>query len=284
MNGNSLKKIKPALLSLVFYALLIISCKSNPPKPKELPPASIQNVSYQWGELSRNRKDINDVIKYNEKGKIETLLTTYDNNTSTTIKFDYQENKIFLNTAFNDSYELDNKGRVVLHTSSQVQNGMTFINTQKYNYDNEGYLAKIDLAVNGLIYSVVTYEVKNGNYQKFKLSDSNDGKVSREYVFSYNNTKVTSSFSMFTAVFANNTYLAIEKYLNFGKQSINQLSSVDYKIINLDGELKQGVLNVVSRLDGANNIIKLELIGKEIEGIPSDNLSPLPRAVSLVLN
>ncbi|TKC04862.1 hypothetical protein [Pedobacter frigoris] len=180
----------------------------------------------------------------------------------------------------NDSYELDDKGRVVLHTSSQVQQGMTFVNTEKYSYDNAGYLVKIDLAGNGSIYSVITYEVNNGNYQKFSLSNSKDGKITRQYVFSYNNTKVTSPFSMFTALFANNTYSAIEKYLNFGKQSVNQMSSVDYSILNLNGDLRIGTLNVISQLDEARNIVKLELIGNKIEGTPSDNLSPLPRSVS----
>lgn len=284
MNRNSLQKIELALLSLAFCSLLIISCKSDQVEPEELSPASIQNVSYQWGELSINRKNINDIIKYNEKGKIETLLSTDDKNILTTIDFDYQGNKIFLNTAFNDSYELDNKRRVILHTSSQVQQGITLVNTEKYSYDNAGYLAKIDLASNNFIYSVINYEVNNGNYQKFSLSNPKDGNVTRQYIFSYNNTKVISSFSLFTALFANNTHSAIEKYLNFGKQSVNQLSSIDYKVINLNGDLKSGSLNVVSHLDGAHNITKVELIGNEIQGMPSDNLSPLPRTVSFVLN
>lgn len=284
MSRNSLQKIELSLLSLTFCALLTISCKSDQVEPEKLSPTSIQSVSYQWGELSINRKNVNDIIKYDEKGKMAALLTTDDKNISTTIDFDYQGNKIFLNTASNDSYELDDKGRVVLHTSSQVQHGMTFVNTEKYSYDNAGYLVKIDLASNNLIYSVVTYDVNNGNYQKFSLSNPKDGKVTRQYVFSYNNTKVASSFSMFTAIFANNTYSAIEKYLNFGKQSANQLSSVDYSIMNLNGDLKRGTFNVVSHLDGAHNIIKFELIGNEIGGMPSDNLSPLPRTVSLKLN
>lgn len=89
---------------------------------------------------------------------------------------------------------------------------------------------------------------------------------------------------MFNAVFANNTYSTVEKYLNFGKQSVNQLSSVVYRLINLNGDIKTGTLDVITNLDEARNIIKLELIGKRIEGTPSDNLSPLPRTVSFVLN
>lgn len=284
MNRNSFKKIERALLSLAFCSLLVVSCKSDRVEPEELFPASIKNADYQWGELSINRKSVKDSIKYNEAGKIETLITIDERNISKTIDFDYQGNKILLNTSFKDSYELDAKGRVVLHTSSEVQQGMTFVHTEKYSYDNSGYLVKMDLAVNNLIYSVINYDVNNGNYQKFSVSNPTDGKVSRQYVFSYNTTKVTSSFSMFTAIFANNTYSAVEKYLNFGKQSVNQLSSVDYSILNLNGEISRGTLNVVSNLDAANNTIKFELIGSEIKGMPSDNLSPLPRAASFVLN
>jgi hypothetical protein len=241
---------------------------------------AITKAHYEWGDLSISPKVYDDVITYNNSGQIEKITTSGQINS--VINFTYKDNRVLLDTRYNDIFEFDNQKRVVLHTSTEVQHEMTFVHTQRYTYDANGYLNKVYLGINGTEYTYISYEVKNGNYTRYALKTSDD-KITREYIFNYSNTKISTALALFTPVFSNNTLATVEKYLNFGKQSINMLSSVNYNLINLDNTTKSSTLNVQSNLNADMNIIDFKLVGDAIIGVPADNLSPLPRNVSLQL-
>lgn len=243
--------------------------------------AAISAAHYEWGDLSLSPKIYDDVITYNTAGQIEKV--TLSGGINQTIDVTYSGHEITLNTPFKDVFELDNQGRVVLHTSTQVQHDFIFMHTEQYNYDANGYLTRVSLSLNGTEYSKILYEVKNGNYTRYALQNSSDGRITREYQFTYSKTNTTSAFALFTPVFSNNTLATVEKYLNFGKQSVNVLSTVNYKIISLDNTTKSGSLTVKSNLNAEKNIIDFELVGDAIAGVPADNLSPLPRRASFEL-
>jgi hypothetical protein len=136
----------------------------------------------------------------------------------------------------------------------------------------------------GFKYGIINYAVQNGNYINYTLADTLDNNVTRKYDFLYSNTKASSSLSFFSPVFSNNTYSSIEKYLNFGKQSVNLLSSINYQVANEDKTVPTGTLMVTGQLDVLGNFVKLNLIGGNISGMPLDNLSPIPRSVSIAYN
>jgi hypothetical protein len=137
--------------------------------------------------------------------------------------------------------------------------------------------------LNGTLFSTIGYKVVNGNYTSFVLSNTSDGKITREYDFTYGTAKANSPISLFTAVFGDNTYVAIEKYLNFGKQSVNVISGINYTIGNEDGTVSTGTLPATSQVDTNGNLTNLDLTsGAYIGESPLDNLSPLPRSVRFV--
>jgi hypothetical protein len=285
-------------LSIALCSLFIVSCKKaaiGDLKMAELSALkSLDTISYLWGDQSLSRFNTTDIIKYNSAGKIDSVITTYPGlKFVSSIRFTYQGNKIMLNTPYNDTYTLDNLGRVVSH-STLVTNpgGDNNENDEQYIYDGNGYLSKVILSgaifVNsqriGFKYGIINYTVQNGNYINYTLSDTVGNNVTRKYDFLYSNTKASSSFSFFSPVFSNNTYSSIEKYLNFGKQSVNLLSAINYQVANEDKTVQTGTLMVTGELDVLGNIVKLNLIGGNISGMPLDNLSPIPRSVSIAYN
>jgi YD repeat-containing protein len=267
-----------------FILSAIVSCsKLDAVKPKTLAASDkqISSVSYTWGDMSLSRQNQSDVVAYNNEGRI-TSLTSADGGATVSIAFTYQDNKIILNTPFADTYQLDNQGRVTLHTATHNEpDNFVYTNTEQYTYDNDGYLKEVDMAGNGLVYSVIKYQVSNGNYTSYVLADPTGANVTRQYDFSYSNTAAVSAFEFFTPVLGNNTYNSIEKYLNFGKQSANLLSGINYKIADEGGAVQTGALAVTGQTDASGNITQLTLTGAAITGMPLDNLSPFPRSVTI---
>ena len=286
------KPFQPARLFLAIMILsagFITSCKKSGLEPvKSLDatvPGTVDSVTYVWGDMSGTRGNDLDIIKYNSDGKIDAVNSAEGGLSIIYISFTYQGNKIILNTDAQDIYTLDNTGRVSLHDSKYVEpNGDTVNNEEQYHYDSDGYLSKVVLigsfVYGRYTYGVLTYTVQGGNYTSYTLADTAGNNVTRTYAFSYNSTPVKSSFSFYSPIFGDNTYAAIEKYLNFGKQSVDQLTAVTYHITDLDKSIQSGTLNVSTSFDANGNIKQLSLTGPPITGAPSDNLSPLPRTVS----
>lgn len=281
----NLKKLqKQALIAAAaFIAFGMASCaKFDGAKPKTLSVTDeqISSVTYQWGDMSLSRQNQTDVITYGSDGKIASLASS-----NGTINFTYQGNQVSLNTPYNDTYQLDNQGRVTLHTATHIEpDNFVYINTEAYTYDNDGYLKQVDMAGNGNVYSVIRYQVSNGNYTSYTLADANGANVTRQYDFTYSSTAAISAFQFFTPVMGNNTYNSIEKYLSFGKQSANLLSGISYKIADEGGTVQTGSLNVTGQTDANGNITQLTLSGAAITGMPLDNLSPFPRSVTITYN
>jgi hypothetical protein len=277
------------VLLVVCVSAFITSCKkdllSNPNQLSKIaPPKALDTVYYQWGDLSINRSTITDVIQYDNAGKIGKVTSIYPvGQPALTVNFTYKDNQVTLDTDMKDIYTLDENGRVVSHQSTSVQDNFTYTETQKYDYDSNGYLSDIGMFLNGTLFSTIGYKVVNGNYTSFVLSNTSDGKITREYDFTYGTAKASSPISLFTAVFGDNTYVAIEKYLNFGKQSVNVISGINYTIGNEDGTVSTGTLPATSQVDTNGNLTNLDLTsGAYIGESPLDNLSPLPRSVRFV--
>jgi hypothetical protein len=293
---------KPYMLSsrllFMFIAFLCISfysCKKDNQKNEDPTPSStlqkISNASYSWGELSINKKVESDSVNHDAvTGNIKNVVTyDSDGNLLSNIAFTYSNNKITLNTQYADEYDLDNSGRVVYHSSSEIQQGHNIVSIERYAYDTNGYLNKVTMSLTfdgnvSPVFSTIDYEVSNGNYTKYTLSNTDSGTVTRQYVFSYNlNKKVNSSGSLFAPIFANDTYSNVDKYLNYGKSSVNLLTGMNYTLRNLDKTVVTGSFNVLSTLNSNGYIISLTLAGNDIPGFPSDNISPLPRSVTFGL-
>jgi hypothetical protein len=285
-------KPRPALLCLPAFLCLLIfitSCKRDDTDKitVDLKPVT---ASYNWGELAINKKIQSDNISYNSAGKISNVLTLGSRgDTLSNITFTYTDNKITLNSGYNDEYDLDNTGKVVYHSTQEVQQGHNIVEIERYSYDDNDYLKKITLSLTfdggpESLYSTIDYEVANGNYTKYTLSNTDSGTVTRQYAFTYNtNRKVTSPASFFVPVFANNTLSNIDKYLNYGRASVNLLSGITYSIRNLDKTVSTGSFNVLSTVNSDGYVTSLNLAGNSIAGFPSDNLSPLPKSVSFTL-
>jgi len=287
-------------LFMAFLSTLIISCKklamNESKKATELLSSkSLDTISYQWGDQSLSRYNTTDIISYNSNGKIDSIITTYPGvKFVSSIRFTYLGNKIMLNTPYNDTYTLDNLGRVVFHSGvvKDVAGNPHNEDDEQYIYDGNGYLSKVILSGAIFInsarisfkYSIISYSVQNGNYTNYTLADTLGSNVTRKYDFLYSGAHAKSSFSFFSPVFSNNTYSAVEKYLNFGKQSVNLLSAINYQISNEDKSIQTGTMTVTSQVDALGNIIKLNLLGGNISGMPLDNLAPIPRSVGIVYN
>jgi len=237
------------------------------------------------------KKTESDIIKYDATtGKIDSVLT-YDNNNNllSNIIFTYSANKITLNTPYNDEYDFDNTGKVVYHSTQEVQQGHNIMEIQRFSYDANNYLNKVTMSLTfdgtvSPVYSEIDYVVENGNYTKYTLSNTDSGTVTRQYVFTYNTGKTVSSPCSFLApIFADNTVANIDKYLNYGKASVNLLTGLSYTILNLDKTVSTGSFNVVTNVNSDNYITSLSLSGNDVAGFPSDNLSPLPRSISFNL-
>ncbi|MGZ4000270.1 MAG: hypothetical protein ACXVIY_06570 [Mucilaginibacter sp.] len=255
-------------------------------KPKTLSSSEkqISSVSYTWADMSLSRQNQSDLITYDSGGRI-TNLSSADGISTVNIAFTYQGNQVILNTPYNDTYQLDNLGRVTLHTATHNEpDNFVYTNTEQYIYDNDGYLKEVDMAGNGSVYSVIKYQVSNGNYTSYTLADPTGANVTRQYDFSYSNAAAVSSFRFFTPVMGNNTYNSIEKYLDFGKQSASLLSGINYKIADEGGAVQTGSLSVSCQTDASGNITQLTLGGSAITGMPLDNLSPFPRSVTITYN
>jgi hypothetical protein len=292
------QKIALFVLLVIFSTTFITSCKKSElaPDPNELtdiaPPKSIDTVKYSWGDLSISRAIATDKIKYDNAGKIGSVTSIDAVGQAATILFTYQSNKIMLNTKMKDVYTLDDAGRVIFHSATNAQDS-TFIfkEEQQYLYDGNGYLSKILWTINGITYhfkstvSIITYMVQNGNYSSYTLADSTGANITRQYKFSYSDIKVNSQFSFFSPIFGDNTYVAIEKYLNFGKQSVNLLSGINFTVAMEDGSIQTGLYTATSKFDALGNISSISFYpGGYMIGMPLDNLSPLPRAVSFIYN
>ena len=282
--------ISKPLIACLFITFTFSSCKKDNQDPVDVIPLKVSSATYQWGELAINKKEGYDVVKYNPgTGKIDSVIATGPTGSvPVTVVFSYAGNKLSLNTAFQDEYELDNNGRVITHITHEVQHGNEIASIQRYTYDANGYLNKVTMSSNfnstvGIPFSEINYTVKNGNYTRFALSNIADGKVTREYNFDYNTSRTAySPASLFAPGFANNTLSNIDKYLNFGKGSKNLLKAVNYRVINLDNTLVIGSFDAAVQVNAANYLTGLSLSGTAISGMPSDNLSPLPRRVSFV--
>lgn len=281
-----------ALLCLSVFSCLLISFSSCKRDNTNQPTVALKlsNAAYNWGDLSINKKIESDEVKYNTAGNIERVTTTDDNgNTISNIQFTYSGNRITLNTKYNDEYDLDNSGKVVYHSLSDVQHGHNIVEIERYSYDDNDYLNKITLSLTfdggpETFYSEIDYVVQNGNYTRYTLSNTDSGTVTRQYVFTYNSgKKVNSPVSFFAPVFANNSQSNIDKYLNYGKPSVNLLTGVKYTILNEDKTISAGTLNVASNVNTDGYITSLNLVGDDIAGFPTDNLSPLPRGINFVL-
>jgi hypothetical protein len=281
-----------ALLCLSVFSYLLISfssCKrDNTNQPAVT--SKLSNAAYDWGDLSINKKIESDEVKYNAAGNIEKVITTDDNgNTISNIQFTYSGSKITLNTKYNDEYDLDNSGKIVYHSLHDVQHSHNIVEIERYSYDANDYLNKITLSLTfdggpETFYSEIDYVVKNGNYTKYTLSNTDSGTVTRQYVFTYNTgKKVTSPVSLFAPIFANDSKSNIDKYLNYGKPSVNLLTGVNYTILNEDKTISTGTLNAASSINNDGYITSFNLVGDDIAGFPSDNLSPLPRSINFTL-
>lgn len=263
-----------------------ISCKKETPVTSDVK-LNVTGVTYQWGELAINKKTESDVIKYGASGKIDSVIT-YDVNglVISRVAFTYSGNIITLNTKLQDRYELDNEGRVTYHSTQEVQQGNNIVSIERYTYDANGYLNKAAMSSNfnnytGPVFSNINYEVQNGNYTKFTLSNVDSGTVTRQYNFTYNTSKkVNSPVSFFAPIFANNTNSNIDKYLNYGKPSVNLLTGLSYYITNLNKTVSKGTFTAVTKYNSNNYVTSLDLIGNIITEFPSDNISPLPRSIS----
>ena len=288
-----------AFLPVLCLLFVFSSCKRdevNPTTTKSADSVSTNNVQvanagYVWGELAINKKTESDAIKYDAvTGKIDSV-STYDNNgiLISSIGFTYSGNKITLSSPYKDEYDLDNTGKVVYHSTQEVQNGHNITEIERYGYDANNYLNKVTMSSNfddyiGPVYSEIDYEVTNGNYTKYTLSNTDSGTVTRQYVFTYNTAKkVNSPCAFFAPIFANNTIANIDKYLNYGKASVNLLTGLSYTIRNLDYTVVTGSFNVVTTVNADDYITSLDLEGNTITGFPSDNISPLPRGLSFTL-
>jgi len=288
MNLKNIQK-QALIAAAAFIAFGIASCaKLDSVKPKTLSVTDkqISLVTYQWGDMSLSRGDQSDQVTYDSNGKITSLVSADGGpGAAITIAFTYQNNQVILNTPYNDTYQLDNQGRVTLHTATHIEpDNFVYTNTEQYTYDNDGYLKQVDMAGNGNVYSIIKYQVSNGNYTSYTLADPTGANVTRQYDFTYGSTAAISAFQFFTPVLGNNTYNSIEKYLNFGKQSANLLSGISYKIADEGGAVQTGSLNVTGQTDAAGNITQLTLTGAAITGMPLDNLSPFPRSVTITYN
>ncbi len=281
-----------ALLYLSVFSCLLISFSSCRRDNTNQPTVTLKlsNAAYDWGDLSINKKIESDEVKYNASGNIERVITTDDNgNTLNNIQFTYSGSKITLNTKYNDEYDLDNSGKVVYHSLSDVQHGDNIVEIERYSYDSNDYLNKITLSLTfdggpETFYSEIDYVVQNGNYTKYTLSNTDSGTVTRQYLFTYNTTKkVNSPVSLFAPIFANDSQSNIDKYLNYGKPSVNLLTAVNYTILNEDKTISTGTLSVASNVNTDGYITSLNLVGNNIAGFPSDNLSPLPRSINFTL-
>jgi len=296
---------KPTLHHIAFSFLLISgialtfsSCKRDneidPAHPMIVKDSTTTNnirvygANYVWGELAINKKTESDAIQYNAAtGKIDSVLT-YDNNgvLISSIGFIYSGNKITLNSPYNDEYDMDNTGKVVYHSTQEIQNGHLITAIERYGYDANNYLNKVTMSSNfdsyiGPVYSEIDYGVTNGNYTKYTLSNTDSGTVTRQYIFTYNTAKIVKSpCAFFSPIFSNNTVSNIDKYLNYGKASVNLLTGLSYTIRNLDKTVVTGSFNIVTTVNTGGYVTSLNLDGNTITGAPSDNLSPLPRALS----
>ncbi|MDB5151237.1 MAG: hypothetical protein JWQ57_5257, partial [Mucilaginibacter sp.] len=162
-------------LAITFVAVLISSCKKDNDVVTNATPLSISKVNYQWGDLAINKKYVSDVVKYTGDGKIDSVLSFDDKGTITQrIGFTYAGANLTLSTDLKDVYKLDNTGRVVYHSTEEVQHGNNIMSIENFSYDENGYLNKVTMSTgfSGTIsiYSVINYEVKNGNYSKYTLS------------------------------------------------------------------------------------------------------------------
>lgn len=285
-------KSNRALLYLSVFSCLLITFSSCKRDDTNQPTVALKlsNAAYDWGDLSINKKIESDEVKYNTAGNIDRVITTDNNgNILNNIQFTYSGSKITLNTKYNDEYDLDNSGKVVYHSLSDVQHGDNIVEIERYSYDENDYLNKITLSLTfdggpETFYSEIDYVVQNGNYTKYTLSNTDSGTVTRQYVFTYNNgKKVNSPVSLFAPIFANDSQSNIDKYLNYGKPSVNLLTGVKYTILNEDKTISTGTLNVASNVNTDGYIASLNLVGDNIEGFPTDNLSPLPRSINFTL-
>jgi len=286
MKTLTLKRTSQLAFAFAIVSLLITSCTKDlavDNKPvQDLPkPKPLDTVYYQWGELSIDRSVVTDIIAYNNDGKIASVTSTNGSLYPISIIFTYQGNQLSLNTATKDIYTMDNSGKVISHQSTEVQNNMTFVHTEEYNYDSNGYLSSIAMKLGDITYSTISYKVQNGNYTSYTLSNTSDGAITRQYDFVYGTEKVNSAFAFFTPIFGDNTYVAVEKYLNFGKQSANVISAINYTIgAEGSGVPNTGTLTASSHFDAAGNLSYLDMTAaSQINGFPLDNLSPLPRYV-----
>ncbi|SEO53765.1 hypothetical protein SAMN05192574_10912 [Mucilaginibacter gossypiicola] len=277
-------------LAIAFVAVLIASCKKDDNAATNTTPLSVSKVNYQWGDLAINKKFVSDVVKYTGDGKVDSVISFDENGTAThRIGFTYAGSNLTLNTNEKDSYKLDNEGRVVYHNSEEVQNGNNIKSMENFSYDANGYLNKVTMSIDfdnktNSTYSVINYEVKNGNYSKFTLSNTDGGLITRQYSFNYNTAvKVLSPVALFAPIFATNTTSNVDKYLNYGKGSKNLLNSIDYVITNLDKTVSKGSFKAVSKVNKDNYITELVLDGASLTAFPSDNISPLPRSMQFTL-
>ena len=101
-----------------------------------------------------------DMIKYNMLGQIERVVTVSNAaDTIHNISLSYVGNKIVLNTPYFDTYELDDEGRVIVHTAVHREVTFDYINKEEYQYDKDGYLNKVTLKGNEKPYSIINYDV-----------------------------------------------------------------------------------------------------------------------------
>jgi hypothetical protein len=295
INPKPIKTVRLLVALLMLSMAFITACKKLGEAPVKSTDATaaarpLDSVTYLWGDLSGTRRNDLDMISYTSDGKIATVLNNYDGGYQLNkITFTYQDNKIILNTNASDVYTLDVQNRVSLHDSKYIEpNGDTVSYEEQYHYDDNGYLSKVLLTGSFIYgkftYGEISYAVQNGNYTSFTLADTTGKNVTRKYTFSYNKVAVNSAFSFYSPIFANNTFTAIEKYLNFGKQSVNQITAIGYLITNVDNATQTGIFAVNTTVDKGGNIKQMTLTGPAITGQPADNLSPLPRQLSFTYN
>jgi len=293
----TLRNAAVSISSVLCLLIVFSSCRRDEVNPTSVKTSDsttktlrIATAGYQWDELAINKKTQSDVLSYDATGKIDSVLT-YDNNgiLLSRIGFTYSANKITLNSPYNDEYDLDNTGKVVYHSTQEIQNGHLITEIERFGYDADNYLNKVTMSSNfdsyvGPVFSEIDYEVSNGNYTKYTLSNTDSGTVTRQYVFTYNTNKTAlSPCAFFAPIFSNNTISNIDKYLNYGKASKNLLTGLGYTIRNLDNSVVTGSLNVVTIVNTSGYITSLNLDGNTITGFPSDNLSPLPRGLTFTL-
>lgn len=273
---------KYSLAQIILFALipsiLFISCKKDANPTTDISIVSpITKASYVWGDMSFSRTTFDDVITYTNDGRIRIIVTSGKH--PATVNFTYQGNSIFLNTPNNDEYELDDKGRVSVHyyTTSAIHK------SQHFTYDNDGYLKTVIFKIGNIDSGLISYEVKGGNYTKMAYSGIDGSNIIRRYNISYAKEKVNSAYSFFGPVLSPDTYSCMEKYLNFGKQSVNLPAAIQYYALSwYEGE-QSGTLTVQSTYNDNRNLTGFELKGAPIVGKSYDNLSPFPRIVKFEL-